>query len=37
MKKSKNKTSAKIISESMLPGEQPNSDAGTLLDENNIL
>jgi hypothetical protein len=37
MKRSKNKTESNIILESMAPGEKPNSDAGTLLDENNIL
>jgi hypothetical protein len=37
MKKSKSTTSSKIISESITPNEQTNSDADTLLDENNIL
>lgn len=37
MKRSKNKTESNIILESMAPAEKTNSDAGTLLDENNIL
>ena len=37
MKRSKNKTASNIILESMAPVDKPNSDAGTLLDENNIL
>ena len=37
MKRTRNKTASNIILESMAPSDTPNSDAGTILDENNIL